>query len=358
MSRRPWGPWVFLVPVLLVVACARPVPTPTPTPTPAPAPAGSPHEAPLALAVRLAEMWGHLEASAENARAGDAKGARAHASHPIAESWAMVKGDLEALGLAEGLRSALDTYHAKADTPDWEPAFEAARRAVQEALRKVAGPAWEDPAFLGALARDLLERVEREYAEAVEGGRVVDLEEYQDARGLWRVVRELLPGFAGVVKARDPKAHREMEEMAERLEALFRENAPESAPADPAEVGEWVGEMRAEIAKALGLKVGPAGGPREVAHRIEEWMEQALREYERGEVEEAYELAAKAYLEGFEEMEGDLLQKGHRALVERLEVRFKDLRDGIRAGRPLDELSALVEEIEAGLKEALEILEE
>ncbi len=82
----------------------------------------------------------------------------------------------------------------------------------------------------------------------------------------------------------------------------------------------------------------------------------ALNEYRAGEYDEAYETAANAYLGGFEHIEGDLIRKGRRDLVEDLELKFKDLRDGIQAKKALAELESLEDQIKEGLAQALEVL--
>ncbi len=99
-----------------------------------------------------------------------------------------------------------------------------------------------------------------------------------------------------------------------------------------------------------------AQGPAEAVAQIREMLHHALETYARGDADKAYALAADAYLEGFEELEEELVQQGHRELVEGLELKFKALRDGIRAGQPQAELQKLVTEIEQGLDEVLNVL--
>ena len=334
---------------ILAAGCA----SPTPTPTAAPAF----DDAAVRRASLVAKMWGHLEASAGNARAGDWGRAAAHAAHPVGEYWALVEGRLADAGLAETVRSALDG-HARAvgaQDSDWEEAFRTASAVLRRATEEMAGPAWDDPAFRAAVLRELLEAVEEEYAEAVEGERIADMEEYQDSWGFFRLGQQFYSSIAQDVEAGSAEAAHEIEEKMEALEAVFATVTPALAPAPVGDVKE-AGEVRAELAKALELAVGPTGGPEAVVADIREMMEKSLREYADGETNEAYEYAADAYLEGFEHIEGDLIQNGHREMVEDLEIQFKELRDGVQAGRSLDDLQTLVAAIEVGLDRALEEL--
>ena len=65
--------------------------------------------------------------------------------------------------------------------------------------------------------------------------------------------------------------------------------------------------------------------------------------------------AAAAYLDGFEKLEGDLL-KVDKDIVPGLELDFKALRDGIKAGQAQAELEAIAARINGGLDRAATLL--
>lgn len=86
-------------------------------------------------------------------------------------------------------------------------------------------------------------------------------------------------------------------------------------------------------------------------------LDEALELYRQGDADAAYEQAANAYLDGFEHLEAPLLDAGHRELVEQLELDFKAVRDAIREGRSVDEVSQLIEKVKSGLAEVEEVLQ-
>lgn len=325
-----------------------------------PAWAGSSTQAvrPLETVRVLAEMWGHLEASRANAQRGEWALATLHAGHPVVEYWGAVERTLEQVGVAHPVRSALDAYLQSVEnrSSTWSTRLEAAVASLQRAMRAVAGAAWEDPAFQGEVLQELVEAVEAEYREAVEGGRLTHLAEYQDAWGFFRVARTLYEPLAQAVKRRSPEAAQEIAHAMDELAKLFARVWPAQAPAPVERVAGAADRIADGLAEAFALSSGPFRRPEQVVAEIRGMMQKALGEYRAGKAREAYEWAANAYLEGFEHIEGDLMRKGHRSLVEELELRFKELRDGIRAGRNPAELESLIRVIESRLDAVLEVL--
>lgn len=312
-------------------------------------------------ATALAQMQAHLQASLANWEAGDYEMASVHAAHPVEELWELVADELEEHGVAAPLKEALEAYEALAgeagQAGQVKVAHGEAITAVQQAMKALVGTGvLEDPAFRAALVAELMEGVEEEYGEAVQNGRVVELEEYQDAWGFLQVAQSLYEPIADEVKAAEAEAAEEIEEEFDVLAEAFPAVQPPATPLAPEEIKEAAGEIIAELGKALGLAEVKALEPPEIVAEIRRMMARALEEYAEGETDEAFEFAANAYLEGFEKIEGDLIQQGHRELVEDLELKFKALRDGVRADKPQAELRALVKEIEQGLDEALKVL--
>ncbi len=203
---------------------------------------------------------------------------------------------------------------------------------------------------------DLLETAEHEYEEAVEGDKIVHMEEYHEAREAFLSAQKLYQPIAGRVRAANAEAGEEIDHEMEELGEIFAEEQPSKAPATPEKVKEAVGETRAELAKALGLATDGLEDPQARVAEIREMVEHSLEEYREGKKEEAYELAANSYLQGFEHVEGDLLEKGQRELVEDLELDFKALRDAIQAGKPVSEVEPIAKEINQGLDKSLEAL--
>ena len=360
-----WGIVLFALTMLLTACAPRAASTPETAASPTSQPVAETiptfTEEQVQHVTALAQMQAHLQASLANWEAGDYEMASVHAGHPVEELWELVTDELEEHAAAAPLKEALEAYETLAgetgDSAQVKGAHEKALTAAQQAMEAlVSTEVLGEPTFRAALVAELLEGVEEEYGEAVENGRIIELEEYQDAWGFLQVAESLYEHIADDVESAEAEAAEEIEEEFEVLAKAFPSVQPPATPIAPAGIKEATGEIIAELGKTVGLAEAEALEPPEVVAEIRAMIAKALEEYAEGETDEAFEFAANAYLEGFEHIEGELIQRGHRELVEDLELKFKDLRDGVRAGKPQAELQALVGEIEQGLDEALSIL--
>lgn len=76
-----------------------------------------------------------------------------------------------------------------------------------------------------------------------------------------------------------------------------------------------------------------------------------------GDADAAEETVGDAYLEHFEHVEGPLGEKDHEFMEELEEAISTDLRADIKAGKSADEIDAKVDEIDADLDRAVELLQ-
>jgi hypothetical protein len=83
----------------------------------------------------------------------------------------------------------------------------------------------------------------------------------------------------------------------------------------------------------------------------------AVDQVRAGDAEAADETVGDAYLEHFEHVEGPLGEKDHDLMEELEEAISTDLRAEIKDGKTADEIEATVEEIDADLDRAVEILQ-
>lgn len=90
---------------------------------------------------------------------------------------------------------------------------------------------------------------------------------------------------------------------------------------------------------------------------VKKLLATAVDQVREGDAETAEETVGDAYLEHFEHVEGPLGEKDH-ALVEELEEAIStDLRAEIKAGKSADEIESTVDEIDADLDRAVELLQ-
>lgn len=313
------------------------------------------------LVATLYEMLGHLEASRANLEQGNWTLAQAHAAHPTAEYWASVESVLEERGLTS-VREPLDAYlqAAQEESADARQANEAAQQALREAIATVLESSDDPSALQAAALATLAESIATELAEAVENGQIVNIEEFQDAWGFFQVLRNELPTVVAAAPESGKEAAAEAEEDLEALEnsdlAQFRDEAGAEFT-DTETIRERLQHLAAELRLAYGISAPQATSTGEQIARINAMLDEALELYRQGDADAAYEQAANAYLDGFEHLEAPLLDAGHRELVEQLELDFKAVRDAIREGRSVDEVSQLIEKVKSGLAEVEEVLQ-
>ena len=83
----------------------------------------------------------------------------------------------------------------------------------------------------------------------------------------------------------------------------------------------------------------------------------AVEQVRSGDADAAEETVGDAYLEHFEEVEAPLGERDHELMEELEEAISTDLRNEIKAGKPAAEIAAHVEEIDADLDRAVELLQ-
>jgi hypothetical protein len=120
---------------------------------------------------------------------------------------------------------------------------------------------------------------------------------------------------------------------------------------------------------ALGLVAGCGGSdesdeesatPAEAVAEIGEiktLLATAVDQVRAGDAETAEETVGNAYLEHFEHVEAPLGEKDHDLMEELEEAISTDLRNDIKDGKSADEIKTKVDEIEADLDRAVEVLQ-
>ena len=317
-------------------------------------------ESETALLSILYEMLGHLEASGANLERGNWTLAQEHAEHTTAEYWAAIEPALATRCLT-AVRSPLDAYFTatRSQSVDSTTHLEAARQALRDAIAAIAGTGPESTRTLAAALAELAESIAAEFAEGVENGQIVNLEEYQDAWGFFQVLSAELPRVLDVA----PTSGREAAAEARAdLESLSRgpfdkftdQRGTRVIDADSAR--ERLAHLASVIRDAFGISKSTGPTLAVQVATIRQMLSDALNLYRSGLTDQAYERAANAYLQGFEALEPALLERGHRELVERLELDFKAVRDAIRDGRSVKEIAQLIAKVNAGLDEVEEVL--
>lgn len=132
--------------------------------------------------------------------------------------------------------------------------------------------------------------------------------------------------------------------------------APQATTASAPEVTTPAGSAQTPVddstAAPGATEVSPATAIADVRVRLTK----AVDQYKAQQTDQAYETAAAAYTEGFEQVEGPLGQKD-QAFVSASEAQFKEFRDAIKAGRPVADVEQIVQQINRSLDKALTLLQ-
>jgi hypothetical protein len=86
-------------------------------------------------------------------------------------------------------------------------------------------------------------------------------------------------------------------------------------------------------------------------------LDEAAREYEAGNTDEAEDTVGNAYLEHFEKVEDPLGERDHEQMEELEERISTEIRDRMKAGAPASEIESLIAETKRELARATETLQ-
>jgi hypothetical protein len=90
---------------------------------------------------------------------------------------------------------------------------------------------------------------------------------------------------------------------------------------------------------------------------IKTMLATAVAQVRSGDADAAEETVGDAYLEHFEKVEGPLGERDHELMEELEEAISTDLRNGIKNGKPADEIESAVDEVDDDLERAIEVLQ-
>jgi hypothetical protein len=155
--------------------------------------ADSDTDAKLEFAGTLEETLGHFWALEMNLDENNSELALIHATHPISELYETMSAHLEANPefnekLEQTLLKLKDNASTSVTRNDAQSAIDDAKEIIQEARDIVIGEELsDDSAFKAQLINGLLETSKVEYKEAIEGGIIIEMAEFQDGSAfIWR----------------------------------------------------------------------------------------------------------------------------------------------------------------------------
>jgi hypothetical protein len=204
-----------------------------------------------------------------------------------------------------------------------------------------------DVKFRAQVLNELLRGVEEEYKEAVSGGKIQAMVEYQDAQGFTARAYAVFRSIAASIPEHERDKAREL--MGEMRQSIRDVREPEA-------VETLVDGAIKEVSEGAGLEAAQEAAlatPAQYIDNIKKLLAQVQQEYGEGNTVQADKLAVEAYLDNFEHVEDPLKKAGKAQLMGEIEQLLREeLRAKIRAKVPQGELDAHVAKILEKLGEA------
>ena len=317
----------------------------------------------IAFGEALAQIRGHHHVSLMLYRAGDQKGAAVHAGHPIAEILASVRSELDEHGgavgsdLEEALQAGASTVADRRPPDELARVFDTAASVTHRAEEAVVDGS-EEPAYRGSVVAALLTTAGHEYEEAVGKSGVRLVVEYQDAYAFVREAERLYRDIEADVRSAAPEEADEIDAAFDQLTASLRSPRPPSDPVDVLDVEASAELIGHELEETVGAVPGVVSDPNDVAAEIEGLLDEVIESYEAGDAAAAAELSAEAYLENYEVIEAEVIDKAPEINNELEPLLGAELRRRIDEGAPVSEIRQMVARAKELLSQAIERLEE
>ena len=304
---------------------------------------GSTQAAKIDFASGLEETLGHFWALELNLDERNAELALIHASHPVEELYDAMKPVLKASDpdldaqVQKTLLELKDRASTDVSREQAQQAIDDAKEVVEIARSTIVGAELSgDPAFKVGLMKVLLETSVAEYGEAVEGGAIKEMAEFQDGSAfVWRS-QQILDTIRDGIDAD------EIDEIDAYYEDLWE------AYEDRAEVSKVEAQTGKIISEIDGI-LGVDGGDKDLLEYVENirnLLEETKQAYGSGDKDLALSLATKAYLDNYEFLEAPLIELDRKDLMEEVEIMLReDLRGMIKNDDSASNVNAHIDAI-------------
>ncbi|HXG39441.1 MAG TPA: hypothetical protein VNJ28_00730, partial [Candidatus Limnocylindrales bacterium] len=235
--------------------------------------------------------------------------------------------------------------------------FEAVARLTEEAEAAVLGDVAASPAYRGSVVAALLGTAAHEYEEAVGGGAIRELVEYQDAYGFAGEARRLYAAIEAAVRAASDEEADEIEEAFGVLAEALPGPTPPGTLVPVERVEEAAALVGHELEETVGARPLQEADLEAVASEIRHLLDEIVAAYRAGDAERAAELAAEAYLENYEVIEASVIEAAPDVNAELEPLLGAELRRRIGAGAPVEEIERMVARAKELLDRAVEAVE-
>lgn len=209
-----------------------------------------------------------------------------------------------------------------------------------------------DVKFNASVIGTILSGTNEDYGEAVKDGKIGDMGAYQDAQS-FNIRAESI--FNSTISQISETERNEAKELFAKLKASI------NSVQEPATVKTQIDGLTAEINAGAGLNAQASAEitSTQYIENARQLLKQAAAEYKKGNFTGADKLAALAYLDNYENVESELVNRGYKDLVNSTEQLMRvQLRQMIQNKVAPDQLDAHINKINETLDQAAVVVPE
>jgi plastocyanin len=327
----------------------------------------------VTFASNIEKIKGHIEQAILNKKIGNDSLAEAHTLHPIAEIFSDITIQLADTNsdLNQTLSSSLNKlFRTVRNSTAEQFATEAnhTNRVLDRTINEVVPSSnRNNSTFNLSVVADLLNTAKGEYGEAIENGKLSLIVEYQDAKGF-------ISRAESVFNQTSSRIETQMVPKVQKINTMFSDlNKAVDNKSDTTTIDALINNTIREIAQTIGLTENQllvSQGEAAATPATEEskkkslqtvanvriLLNQTLEVYKAQNYVEAENLATKAYLENYENIEQDIA-KFDQPLEKTIEVMLReDLRHAIQQKQPVEKIAQIIGNINNNLVKAENLL--
>jgi plastocyanin len=327
----------------------------------------------VTFASNIEKIKGHIEQAILNKKIGNDSLAEAHTLHPIAEIFSDITIQLADTNsdLNQTLSSSLNKlFRTVRNSTAEQFATEAnhTNKVLDRTINEVVPSSnRNNSTFNLSVVADLLNTAKGEYGEAIENGKLSLIVEYQDAKGF-------ISRAESVFNQTSSRIETQMVPKVQKINTMFSDlNKAVDNKSDTTTIYALINNTIREIAQTIGLTENQllvSQGEAAATPATEEskkkslqtvanvriLLNQTLEVYKAQNYVEAENLATKAYLENYENIEQDIA-KFDQPLEKTIEVMLReDLRHAIQQKQPVEKIAQIIGNINNNLVKAENLL--
>ena len=327
----------------------------------------------VTFASNIEKIKGHIEQAILNKKIGNDSLAEAHTLHPIAEIFSDITIQLADTNsdLNQTLSSSLNKLFRTVRNSTAEQFVVQAdniNKALNQTVNEVVPVSNRNNSIFNlSVVADLLNTAKGEYGEAIENGKLSLIVEYQDAKGF-------ISRAESVFNQTSSRIETQMVPKVQKINTMFSDlNKAVDNKSDTTTIDALINNTIREIAQTIGLtenQILVSQGEAAATPATEEsknkslqavanvriLLNQTLEVYKAQNYVEAENLATKAYLENYENIEQDIA-KFDQPLEKTIEVMLReDLRHAIQQKQPVEKIAQIIGNINNNLVKAENLL--